>query len=169
LFEVLQNIPLSTVFLFLLAALISLLTSLSNRLLTDPGKSKAWRKEVSEWNKEMQEARREGDKKKLERVMKKQKEILQLQSKMMWQSMKVTLIFFVPLIIIWSILGGFYTIPATGKIPAQPMSIAYLPGVGPVLHLFIFSFASLLWWYLLCSMMFGTLFSHVFGIVEVSE
>jgi uncharacterized membrane protein (DUF106 family) len=146
-----------------------MLTSLTNRLLTDPEKSKAVRKEVSEWNKEMQQARREGDKKKLEKVMKKQKEILQLQSKMMWQSMKVTLIFFVPLIIIWSILGGFYTIPATSTSPAQPMSIAYLPGIGPELKVIVFSFASLLWWYFVCSMMFGTLFSHVFGIVEVSE
>ncbi len=169
LFEALQNIPFSTIFLFLLAALISMLTSLTNRLLTNPEKSKAVRKEVSEWNKEMQAARRGGDKKKLEKVMKKQKEILQLQSKMMWQSMKVTMIFFVPLIIIWSILGGFYTIPATGTTPAQARAIAFLPGVGPVFQLIVFSFSSLLWWYFVCSMLFGTIFSHVFGIVEVSE
>ncbi len=169
LLEALQNIPFSTIFLFLLAALISMLTSLTNRLLTNPEKSKAVRKEVSDWNKEMQAARRGGDKKKLEKVMKKQKEILQLQSKMMWQSMKVTMIFFVPLIIIWSILGGFYTIPATGTTPAQARAIAFLPGVGPVFQLIVFSFSSLLWWYFMCSMLFGTIFSHVFGIVEVSE
>lgn len=166
-FEVLQSIPFSTIFLFLLAALISMLTSLTNRLLTNPEKSKAWRKEISEWNKELQEARRGGDKKRLEKVMKKQSQILQLQSKMMWQSMKVTLIFIVPLIIIWSILGGFYT--NTANKPPTPISIAYLPGVGPVFHVIIFSFSSLLWWYFACSMMFGTLFSHVFGIVEVTE
>jgi uncharacterized membrane protein (DUF106 family) len=164
-FEVLQNIPFSTFFLFLLAALISLLTSLTNRLLMDPEKSKAWRKEVMEWNRELQEARREGDKKKLEKVMKKQSQILQLQSKMMWQSMKVTLIFFVPLIIIWSILGGFYTAHPTG----QPIPIAYLPGVGPKVHLIVFDFSSLLWWYLLCSLLFGTVFSHLFGITEVTD
>lgn len=166
-FEVLQNIPFSTIFLFLLAALISMLTSLTNRLLTNPEKSKAVRKEVSEWNKELQEARRAGDKKRLEKVMKKQSQILQLQSKMMWQSMKVTLIFIVPLIIIWSILGGFYTNNAIK--PPTPIPIAYLPGVGPVFHVIVFSFSSLLWWYFLCSMLFGTLFSHVLGIVEISE
>jgi uncharacterized membrane protein (DUF106 family) len=99
--------------------------------------------------------------------MKRQKEILQLQSKMMWQSMKVTLIFFVPLIIIWSILGGFYTVHTATATKA--IDIAYLPGVGSVLHVLFFSFASLIWWYLICSMLFGTLFSHVFGIVEVSD
>jgi uncharacterized membrane protein (DUF106 family) len=166
-FSVLQEIPFSTLFLLGLAVIISFMTSLTNRLLTDPEKSKAWRREVSEWTKEFQEARREGDKKKLDKVMKRQKEILQLQSKMMWQSMKVTLIFFVPLIIIWSILGGFYTVHTATA--TRAIDIAYLPGVGPVLHILFFSFASLIWWYLVCSMLFGTVFSHVFGIVEVSD
>jgi uncharacterized membrane protein (DUF106 family) len=158
LFEAFQNIPLSAIFLVLLAALISLLTTFTNRLLTNPEQSKAWRREIAEWNKEFQEARREGDKKKLEKVTKKQKQILQLQSKMMGQSIKVTLIFIVPLFIIWSILGGFYS----GR------AVAYLPGVGANLPLPIFS-SSLLWWYLLCSMLFGTIFSHLLGITEVSE
>jgi uncharacterized membrane protein (DUF106 family) len=157
-FEELQVIPVSTMFLFLLAALISLLTSLTNRLLTNPEKSKAWRREIADWNKELREARREGDQKRLDKVMKKQKQILQMQSKMTWQSMKVTLIFFVPLIIIWQVLGGFFV----GR------NIAYLPGIGPVLPIPLFSF-SLIWWYLLCSMLFGTVFSHVFGIIEVTE
>lgn len=157
-FEVLQVIPVSTLFLFLLGALISLLTSLTNRLLTNPEKSKAWRKEISEWNNELREARREDDKKHLEKVMKKQKQILQLQSKMSMQSMKVTLIFLVPLLIIWQVLGGFFV----GR------NIAYLPGIGAILPIPIFN-TSLIWWYLLCSMMFGTIFSHLLGIIEVSE
>jgi uncharacterized membrane protein (DUF106 family) len=166
--SLLKQIPFSTLFLFGLAILISFLTSVTNRLLTDPEQSKAWRREVGDWNKEFQDARREGDKKKLEKVMKRQKEILQLQSKMMWQSMKVTLIFFVPLIIIWSILGGFYTTHPTAT-TSQPINIAYLPGVGSILHILFFSFSSLIWWYLVCSMLFGTVFSHVFGIVEVTD
>jgi uncharacterized membrane protein (DUF106 family) len=156
--EILQIIPNSTIFMFLLAALISIVTSLTNRLLTNPEQSKAWRKEISEWNTEMRQARKEGDKKRLEKVMKKQKQILQLQSKMMWQSMKVTLIFFVPLIIIWQFLGTTFSNSV----------IAYFPGVGATLPLPIFP-NSLIWWYLLCSMLFGTVFSHVFGIIEVSE
>jgi uncharacterized membrane protein (DUF106 family) len=168
----LQSVPFSTIFLFSLSALISLLTTLTNRLLTDPEKSKAWRREIAEWNKEFQEARREGDKKKLEKVMKKQKQILQLQSKMMGQSLKVTLIFIVPLLIIWSILGGFYVYPVSypvKELVGQPIPVAYLPGVGSVLKLIIFSFSSLVWWYLICSMLFGTIFSHLLGIIEVTE
>ena len=157
-FGVLQVIPISTVFLFLLAALISLLTSLTNRLLTNPEKSKGWRREIADWNKELREARREGDQKRLDKVMKKQKQILQLQSKMSMQSMKVTLIFLVPLLIVWQDLNGFFV----------GHNIAYLPGIGAILPIPIFN-TSLIWWYLLCSMMFGTIFSHLLGIIEVSE
>ncbi len=148
--------------MFLLALAVSFLTSLANRLLSNPEKSKAWRKEISEWNSELRKAQRAKDNKTVEKLMKKQKQILQLQSKMSWQSMKVSLLFFVPLIIIWQFLGGVYT--ANG----QPVSIAYFPGFGPALPLPLFN-TSLIWWYLLCSMLFGTIFSHVFGIIEVSE
>jgi uncharacterized membrane protein (DUF106 family) len=158
----LMEIPVATVFMFLVAAGISFLTSLTNRLLTDPKKSKAWRKEVAEWNAELRQAQKEGDKKHLEKVMKKQKQILQLQSKMTWQQMKVTFIFIIPLFIIWQFLGGFFTTNG------QLIPIAYFPGMGPNLPVPIFT-ASLIWWYLLCSMLFGTIFSHIFGIIEVSE
>lgn len=150
------QIPQSTIFIFLLAATISFLTSLVNRLLTDPQKTKAWRKEVMDWNTELRKAQKSGDKKAIEKLMKKQKQILQLQSKMMWQSMKVTLLFLIPLLLIWQFLGAFYF--------GTP--VAYFPGIGANLPLPIFS-TSLIWWYLLCSLFFGTFFSHVFGLVEV--
>jgi len=151
-----QGIPFSTSFIFLLAATIALLTSLVNRLLTNPEKSKASRKEIADWNTELRKAQRSGDKKTVEKLMRKQKQILQLQSKMMWQSMKVALLFFVPLIIIWQILGGVY-----GDNP-----IAYFPGVGPIISIPLFGDVySLFWWYMLCSFLFSTAFSHVFGIV----
>jgi len=153
---ILQEIPFSTIFIFLLGAVISLLTSLANRLLTDPEKSKAWKKEIAEWNVELRKAKREGDKKRIEKLMKKQQSILKLQGKMSWQTMKVWLIFFVPLIIIWQILGGFY-----GLVP-----IAYFPGVGPNIPIPLFGL-SLIWWYMLCSVFFNTVFSHMLGLASV--
>ena len=157
----LLSIPFSTIFILLLSAGISLLTTLVNRRFTDPEKSRAWRKEISDWNSELRAARGSKDKKTLEKVMKKQQYIMQLQSKMMWQSMKVSLLFLVPLFLMWQILGGFY----------GPAAIAYLPGIGnqlvlPILHI---AFSSLFWWYLLCSLLFGTAFQHVFRLIEVSE
>ena len=153
---ILSDIPLSTIFILLLAGAITLLTSLANRLLTDPEKTKAWRKEIAEWNSELRKAQRSEDKKRVEKLMKKQQQILKLQSKMMWQSTKVMLMFFVPLIIIWQILGGYY-----GTTP-----LAYLPGVGPDLPIPLFTH-SLLWWYMLCSFLFSTVFSKLLGLTEV--
>jgi len=156
----LQQVPFSTLLLFGLAAAISFLTSLGNRLLTDPKKSKAWRKEISEWNSQLRKARREGDKKTVEKLMKKQQQILQLQSKMSVQQLKVTFIFFIPLLVIWSFLGPFFA----------GQHIAYFPGLGYDIQLPILGpIQPIIWWYLLSSFFFGTVFTHVLGLVEVSD
>lgn len=152
------SIPYSTIFILALAATISLLTSLANRILTNPEQSKAWRKEISQWNSELRKAQKENDKKRVEKLTRKQKQIMQLQSKMMWQSTKVMLLFIVPLFLIWQFLGGFYTQPE------GPIPVAYLPGVGPVLP--FLNMSSLFWWYLLSSFLFGTVFSRLFGLVS---
>ena len=159
--SVLSNIPYSTLFILSLSALISLLTTLVNRRFTDPEKSRAWRREISDWNKDLRDAQKSKDKKTLDKAMKKQKYIMQLQSKMMFQSMKVSLLFLIPLLLMWQILGGYL-----GKTP-----IAYFPGIGHtlVLPLLNIAFSSLFWWYLLCSLLFGTVFQHVFRLIEVSE
>jgi len=140
-FEILKDIPYSTFFVLLLAATLSFLTSLANRLLSNPEKLKASRKEVSEWNSELREAQRSKDKKRLDKLLKKQQYIMQLQSKMMWQQMKVMLLFIVPLFIIWQVLGGFFTITVDGKSVSDP--VAYLPGFGHFSPLI--AFPSLFW------------------------
>lgn len=159
---ILQEAPYSTFFIFGIAALIALLTTLVNRLLTDPAKARAARKETTEWNRELREAQRNKDKKTIERLMKKQKYIMQLQTKMMWQSMKISLLFLVPLLLMWQLLGGFYTRDGL------PIPIAIFPGLGANLPLPMFSY-SLIWWYLLCSLLSGTALSHALGVTEVSE
>jgi uncharacterized membrane protein (DUF106 family) len=163
---ILKDIPYSTVFIFALAALVSLLTTLVNRRFTNPEKSRAWRKEIADWSKELRTAQRSNDKKAVAKAMKNQQHIMQLQSKMMWQSMKVSLLFIVPLFIMWQVLGGFYTYTVNGQ--TAPMPLAYFPGIGSNLPLPIFNY-SLIWWYLICSLLFGTLFQHAFGLIEVSE
>ena len=155
---ILQTIPYATLFIFSLAALISLLTTSVNRLLTNPEQTKSARREVTEWNKELRQAQRDKDKKTIEKLMKKQQYMMQIQTKMMWQSMKVSLLFIVPLLLMWPFWVG----------SIAGVAIAYFPGIGANLPIPIFS-SSLIWWYLLCSLLFGTTFSHVLGMIEVSE
>jgi uncharacterized membrane protein (DUF106 family) len=165
---ILKDIPYSTIFIFALAALVSMLTTLVNRRFTDPEKSRAWRKEIADWSKDMRAAQRSNDKKALAKVMKNQQYIMKLQSKMMWQSMKVSLLFLVPLFIMWQVLGGFYTHIDQATQQSAPLPLAYFPGIGATLPLPMFNY-SLIWWYLICSLLFGTLFQHAFGLIEVSE
>jgi uncharacterized membrane protein (DUF106 family) len=158
--QIFQELPYSTLFIFALSAAISLLTTLANRFLSNPEQAKAVRKEVGEWNKELREAQRSKDKKTVDKLMKKQQYIMKLQSKMMWQSMKVSLLFLIPLLIMWQLLGGFFA----------GVNLAVFPGLGYNISLPLgITLGSLFWWYLLSSFLCGTVFSHAFGITEVSE
>ncbi|MCK4478641.1 DUF106 domain-containing protein [Candidatus Bathyarchaeota archaeon] len=136
--------PAATIFITILCVSLTFLTSLVNRLLTNPEKMRAWRKEIKDWTSEFKEAQRNKDKKKLAKVEKQKAKIMKLQQKMSWQSMKISLLFFVPFILMWQVLWGIYQGP-----------IAFLPGFGPL---------SIVYWYLLCSLFFSTLFSRIFGV-----
>jgi len=146
--EWLLPIPNSTLFILLLSMSLSFLTALANRLLTNREQLSAWRKEVAQWNEDFKKARKSGDKKLLAKVKKKERHILQLQSKMMWQSMKVSLIFMIPFLLIWQLLIGFY-----GGTP-----VAKIPWIDGVLEM------PLIWWYMLCSFASGTLIMKALGV-----
>ncbi|MCK4497625.1 DUF106 domain-containing protein [Candidatus Bathyarchaeota archaeon] len=136
--------PTSTLFILLLCISLTLLTSSVNRLLSNPKKLAAQRKEVKKWMDEFKEAQKSKDKKRLAKVEKQRSRIMKLQQKMSWQSMKISLLFFIPFILMWQLLWGIYTEP-----------VAYLPGFGPL---------SIVYWYLLCSLFFSTVFSRALGV-----
>jgi len=140
--------PGATVAIIFISIGITFVTSLANRLLTDRKKLNEWRREISQWTSDFNEARRSGDSKLLAKLKRQQPRITQLQSKMMWQSMKVSLLFMVPFFIIWQLLISYYG----GTI------VAYLPWLGGAWPLPIF------YWYLICSFFFGTLFSRALGL-----
>jgi uncharacterized membrane protein (DUF106 family) len=155
-FEILQVIPVSTIFILFLSMSLSLVTSLANRFLINQNQMRSWRREIAEWTAEFNKARKTGDKKLLAKAQKRQPYITKLQSKMTWQSMKVSLIFMVPFFLLWTL----FLTPTYWNVSA----VAYLPnflgseGSTSWLPLPIF------WWYLLCSFLFGTLFSRILGL-----
>jgi len=114
----------------------------------------------------MKTAKSTGDKKLLRKAQKQEKHLLQLQSQALSLTSKqfrvfpitMTVFFIVWLLLTGSILGfKLFTSPFMGPDP-----IAYLPWIewiGPrVLQLELFH------WYLICSFLFGTLFSRIFGL-----
>jgi len=155
-FEILQSIPVSTVFILLLSMALSFITSLANRLLTNQDQLRAWRKEVATWTADFNKARKSNDKKLLDKVKKQQPEITKIQSKMTFQSMKVSFIFMIPFFLLWYL----FLTPTYFSVAA----VAYIPSIsGPDVWAI-----PLFWWYLLCSFMFGTLFARILGLATSS-
>jgi len=145
------DIPYSTFFILGLSFLLSFVTLLTNRLLTNREQMKAWNQEIAAWREESLKATRTGDKKLMAKVKKQQKQMLQLQSKMSWQQMKISFIWTIPFMLLWI----FYLNPMYAN--AGP--VAYLPGIGGEWSL------DYVLWYLLCSMLFGpTLLTHLLGL-----
>lgn len=163
--EWVATIPSSTFLILCLSALMAFLTSLITRLSTSREQMeqlRAWTREIAAWTSDFNKAKRTGDKKLLRKVQRQEKRIRQLEMKRASQSfrqMKTVPIFMILFILMW--------LPLTGKLLYWELfkgpftggeTVAYLPWFGGVFHL------NLIWWYFLCSFLFGTLFSRLLGV-----
>jgi len=146
--DFLRVIPYSTFFIVGIAFLISLATTLLNRKFIDKEKFAKWREEISRWNADKGRAKKTGDKKLMVKVKKQELQMLQMQSKMQFQGIKVFLITFIPLFIVWQVLIGFF-----GNAP-----VAYIPLLGEPYPLPYFL------WYLFCFYFVNTILSRVLGV-----
>ena len=172
--EWLATPPASTIFILFVSLLMSFASSLINRLFTSREQReqvKVLKRQIDDLMKKKKEdlkkAKSTGDKKLLKKVRKQERQILQLQSKMFSLSFRqmrvfpITMIFF---LIVWLLLTGsvlgvrLFESPFAGGGP-----VAFLPWISGEIELGLF------WWYLLCSFLFGTLFSRVFGLTGATE
>ena len=161
--------PVVTIVVLFVSIAMSLASSLINSRFMPKEhreKVKTLRKKISaltkEKNENMKQAKSTGDKKLLKKAQKQERQLLQLQSQVLSLSSKqirvlpITMIVF---FIVWLFLTGsilgfkLFESPFMGPDP-----VAYLPWLGGVLPL------SLFYWYLICSFLFGTLFSRIFGL-----
>ena len=144
--------PAATLQSLLIAICMSFLIMGLRRLLVDQKKLAALRRELKEYEKLMKKAMRAKDEKtraKLERKLKKRMgRYQQLMRELSWETTKPMLIMFLSFFIIMFILVPVFN-PMFG-------TVAYFP-VGPVPLNF-------LWWYVLCSMAFGTLIQRAIGV-----
>jgi uncharacterized membrane protein (DUF106 family) len=129
---------------------VSFATSATNRLLTNREQLRDWNKEISQWRSESMKAARSGDKKLMAKVKKQEKHVMQLQSRMMWQSMKTSLFWMVPMLLLW-----YVVLPQLIEVSK---TVAFLPWIGPTLQL------NVILWYLLCSFLAGIIFNRLFGL-----
>jgi len=149
--SLLAEIPFSTFFILFLSFAVSFATSLSNRLLTNREQLRAWNKEIAQWRADSLQARRTDDKKLMAKVKKQERHIMQLQSKLMWQTMKTSFLWFIPLMLMWYVF-----LP---QIVPIGETVAYLPWLSEEpLPLSVFL------WYLLCSFLASALFTRLLGL-----
>ena len=140
--------------ILLVAMLVSLAVAVANRLLIDQEKMRAWRRELTEWRSELERARRLGDKKLLSKLKKRERKIMQIQSKMFMQSVKIWPISMIIYLVAWYL----FLVPTYQNVPV----VATLPGINGEFQMPMFI------WYMLCSFLFGTLFTRILGIVVES-
>lgn len=154
------------VFILCLSIILSFVTTLVRSVLTDKEKLNSQRREIAAWNAAFKEARRTENKRLLAKVQRQQSQIMKMQADMNWKSMRISFIFIIPFLLVWlGLTGGIlgrqlFVTPFTSG-----GAIAYLPWFGgSPLELNLF------WWYFLCSIASGILFTRVFGLgMEVTD
>ena len=166
--------PYATIIILLVSLAMSLISSLINKRFVPKEHRenlKALQRQIAALKKEKDDNRKKakstGDKKLLKKVRKQEKQLLQLQSKMASLSlrqMKVLPITMAAFFLVWLLLTGnilglkLFESPFVGTGP-----VAYLPWISGAIGLNLF------YWYLVCSFLFGALFSRIFGLTGATE
>lgn len=159
-----QYMPASTVFIVLVSVGLSLISIWATNRFTDVEEMKENTKEVQEWQKKFKKARETMDPVLMQEVQDSQSRIMTLQSKMMSARCKPMLIFYIPLILVFTILNSLYAGVPVAVLPFNPQEALWfidpwlgvnIPGNGFGLHFYT--------WYLLSSVGLGNMIRKAFG------
>ena len=106
--------------------------------------------ESSKARKEVMDATRSGNQRRIEKAQQKQQDLMAQQSKVSMDRMKGSMMFTIPMILIWPSFGRFFgdTIVAN-----FPFDFPWIPRE--------FTFVQ---WYLMCSFSFNVILNRVFGL-----
>jgi uncharacterized membrane protein (DUF106 family) len=150
-------IPFSTVLILLITFAVSLINMIINRVLVSRmvgwDQYRAMQKEIAEHRSQTMKAVRANDKKTIEKLKRKDAQINQMQMKMSKPQMLLLPISFIYILIWWFFLNPTYITPE-----GIAIHVAIVPGIGGI---------PVLYWYMLCSFMFGTLVSKMLGVTPI--
>ena len=104
----------------------------------------------SKARKEMMDATRSGNQRRIEKAQRRQQELLTQQTAMTNSRMKSSMLFTLPMLLVWPAFGNFF---GETIIAYFPFNFPYIPRE--------FSFFQ---WYLLCSFSLNTVLNRVFGL-----
>ncbi|MFQ6053573.1 MAG: EMC3/TMCO1 family protein [Candidatus Bathyarchaeia archaeon] len=151
--SVLQQPPLSTLFILGLSMAISVVTSLSNRMVIDMEEFRSWTIESAHVRQELMEAMRSGNQRRIAKAQKKQQQMMATQQKMTMDRMKIMLFFFIPFILIWQVLGNFFK--GIDYIALMPFEAPLIAPQGTL---------SISTWYIFCSISTNIIVSRILGL-----
>ena len=106
--------------------------------------------ESSKARKELMDATRSGNQRRIDKAQKRQNDLMQQQSKMSMDRMRSSMLFTVPLILVWPSLGSFF---GDTIVAHFPFDFPRIPRE--------FSFIQ---WYLLCSFTMNVILNRLFGL-----
>ena len=145
-----QKPPYATLAIMVLTLTLASITSYIGVRSLDLEQYRKLMIESSRARKEVMDATRSGNQRRIDKAQKRQSDLMQQQSKMSMDRMKSSMLFTIPMLLIWPSLGRFF----------GSTVVAYFPFDFPRIPR-EFSFIQ---WYLLCSFSMNVILNRVFGL-----
>ncbi len=157
--------PNSAVFIVIVSVSLAVISIVATKIFTDFEEMKADMEKVKAWQAKFQEARKTQDPRLLQEVMDSQSQIMGLQTKMMSARCKPMLIYYVPFLLVFAVLGAVYGNSVVAILPFNPQdALPFLEGyMGTNVEGAGFGM-TYFWWYLLSSLGLGNLIRKAAGL-----
>ena len=149
--DFLKEPPASTLFLMVLAFVVSAITTYISKRSMNVEEYRKSREESSHAQQELMAALKSGNQRRIQKAEQRQKESQQTQMKNSNAQMKTTLYTTIPILIMWQILGGFYGVST---------AVAWMP-FHPIIFGRKLNYAT---WYVICSVTASLIMRRVFGL-----
>ena len=149
-FSLYQQPPYATLAIMFISLSLATITSFVGVRSLDLKQYRRLMIESSRARKELMDATRSGNQRRIDKAQKRQNDLMQQQSKMSMDRMRSSMLFTVPMLLIWPSLGRFF---GSSIVAHFPFDFPRIPRE--------FSFIQ---WYLLCSFTMNVLLNRVFGL-----
>ena len=149
--DFLKEPPASTLFLMVLAFVVSAITTYISKRSMNVEEYRKSREESSHAQQELMAALKSGNQRRIQKAQQRQKESQQTQMKNSNAPMNTTLYTTIPILIMWQILGRFYGVST---------AVAWMP-FHPIIFGRKLNYAT---WYVICSVTASLIMRRVFGL-----
>ena len=149
-FSQFQTPPMATLAIMGISLTLAIITSVIGARSIDLEENRRLMIASSRARKEMMDATRSGNQRRIDKAQRRQQELLQQQTALTNSRMRSSMLFTIPMLLIWPTLGRFF---GDSVIAHFPFNFPYIPRE--------FSFFQ---WYLLCSFSLNTIMNRVFGL-----